>query len=397
MKVCMLMYRSAPRFIRRVIVANAIYRKYHNVDVIAIKEEGQGYCENIDGVNYYRLPILLNFQDRKIIRGIKLGLFTLFSFLWLIPHFAKNRYDVIHVHNPPDFLIFSALPYKLIFGTKVVLDLHDMLPEAVMSNLNVSEDNLLTKISVIIEKVAVRFSDSIICTNNFDKEIILSRNTIDPNIISVVMNTPDLDLMGISHEETEPNQSLNKFRVLFEGTIWNRRGIKTVIDAIESVKDSIPIEFYVIGDGPDLNDIQEYVASKNLDQFVHFTGWVNYCDLSSYISASNVCIIPFLRTKVNERGVPNKLFEYIVHEKPVLSSRLKGISLTFNEDEVIFFEPGDAEDLANKLRWCYENHDELINITQKAKDRYFAEYTWERMENELYRCYDTITQSVIHP
>ena len=116
---------------------------------------------------------------------------------------------------------------------------------------------------------------------------------------------------------------------------------------------------------------------------MHFTGWVDLPTLSRYISVSDLCIIPFLDTNVNRRGVPNKLFEYIVHDKPVLSSRLKGISRTFNEDEVIFFEPGNAEDLASKLRWCYEHRDELVNITQKAKDRYFAEYTWERMERPI--------------
>ena len=125
-----------------------------------------------------------------------------------------------------------------------------------------------------------------------------------------------------------------------------------------------------------------------------FTGWVDQKSLSEYISLANVCIIPFFRTKVNERGVPNKLFEYIVHDKPVLSSNLKGIASTFSDQEITFFEPGDANDLANQILWCYHNPEQLEAKTIAAKQRYYTEYTWERMEQELYRCYDSLNGSI---
>ncbi len=64
----------------------------------------------------------------------------------------------------------------------------------------------------------------------------------------------------------------------------------------------------------------------NIGSYITFTGWVDPNKLSKYVSASDLGIIPFLRTKVNERGVPNKLFEYIIHGKPVIASRLKGMN-----------------------------------------------------------------------
>lgn len=396
LKTCMIMYRLMPETYRRLVVANSITKKYGSVDVLCIRGDGQPKFEQQNGMNFYRLPVYYNKKDSIIKQLLKYNLFGFFCFIKLAFLSIRGRYDVIHVHNPPDFLIFAAIPYKLLFGTKIVLDLHDMLPEAFCSNLNVEEDHIFVKVAKMLERIAIRFSDSVICTNTYDKEIVLSRNRVEDEKVFVVMNTPDLNLFEVLDERKEHLGLGDQFVLLFEGTVWKRRGIQTVIDAVKLVQSDIPIKFLVVGDGPDLGFLKEYSKKCQVDGSVHFTGWVDLPTLSRYISVSDLCIIPFLDTNVNRRGVPNKLFEYIVHDKPVLSSRLKGISRTFNEDEVIFFEPGNAEDLANKLRWCYEHRNELLCINQKAKDRYFAEYTWDRMEKELYRSYDSIAQSVTH-
>ena len=40
----------------------------------------------------------------------------------------REKYDLIHVHSVPDFLVFTAWLPKLT-GTPVILDIHDILPE----------------------------------------------------------------------------------------------------------------------------------------------------------------------------------------------------------------------------------------------------------------------------
>jgi len=138
----------------------------------------------------------------------------------------------------------------------------------------------------------------------------------------------------------------------------------------------------------------DIVERKNLSDYILFRGWVDFKTLSENISISDLCIIPFLDTDVNRRGVPNKLFEYIIHEKPVISSNLRGIASTFGDHEITFFEPGNANDLAEKILWCYNNPKQLETKTAAAKQRYYAEYTWEKMEQELYRCYDSLNRGV---
>lgn len=392
--ICMLMYRSLPQTFRRLVVANSVRQKYLNVDVLCIKEGEQPRYETVNGVHCIRVPICLNTTDSGILQLIKFNLFAFYAFSNLLRINMKKRYSIIHVHNPPDFIIFSALPFKFLYKSKIILDLHDMLPEIVASEFELDENHILIKFTKLIEKIAIYFSDAVICTNNYDKEIILSRNNVKPEKIFVMYNSPDEAILTIEQSKKENYGLEGKYIVTFEGWLLERRGVHTVIEAIEKIKDQIPVVFIILGDGPYLDTLMDIVGRKNLKNNVLFRGWVDFKTLSENISISDVCIIPFLDTDVNRRGVPNKLFEYIVHEKPVLASNLKGIASTFNNQEITFFEPGNANDLADHILWCYNNPELLKTKVAAAKKRYFAEYTWEKMKEELYRCYENLTGSV---
>ena len=389
--VCMIAYREIPMRANRFKIAQALSEDMYNVDFVCPKMQNQRYIERINIINVFRIKFRR--QEEEIYLKIGLMNYLLFimrAFLKVLELSKNKKYSFFHIHTPPDFLILIAIPFKLINSSKIILDLHDMLPEAVANKFNVNTNHTLVKLAVILEKLAIYFSDAVICTNELDKKIILSRNNIAPKKIFIVMNSPDLNIFEVKHSRKKDFGLDNKFIILYEGTIWKRRGILTVIEAVEELKKKIPIQFVILGDGPDLDYFKKVVNDKRLDTFVKFKGWIDLKTLSEYISISDVCLIPFLKTKVNERGVPNKLFEYIVHEKPVIASRLTGMSLTFSDNEVLFFEPGNASDLAEKILWVYNNPKEIEKMVNNAKQRYVEEYTWDKMEKELYKCYESV-------
>ena len=49
-------------------------------------------------------------------------------------HF-NDPYDLIHVHSVPDFEVFAVLIPKLL-GAKIILDIHDIVPEFYASKFN---------------------------------------------------------------------------------------------------------------------------------------------------------------------------------------------------------------------------------------------------------------------
>lgn len=390
--VCMVAYRALPKFFNRLKIAQSLCDNAYEVDFICPNEGDQKKIELFGDV----LVIRTNGKMGKWCGYLNLLsnylLFCLRSFSEIIKMNRDKRYTFFHIHTPPDFLILIVLPLKLMYGSKIILDLHDMLPEAVDSNLTIKGKSIIVYLAKIIEKFAVFFSDAVICTNSYDKQIVLSRNQINPDKIFTVMNVPNINNFQIESLKKEDFGFKDKFIILFEGTIWKRRGIQAIIDAVELLKDKIPVYFLIVGDGPYKESLQKIVVGKNLDNFVKFTGWADVTALYKYISISDVCVIPFLKTKVNDRGVPNKLFEYTVHEKPIIASRLKGMSMTFSEEEILFCEAGNSRDFANNILKCYENPEDAKKMAIRAKERYLREYTWGAMEYELHRCYESLQE-----
>src|SRR5437868_2416808 len=118
-------YPFEPRVLR--LVQAAVDAEY-SVDVICLRQPHEKYYEVYNGVHIYRMPM-----NRGFGRSLPLTVLTWCWFLllagatitWL---HLKRPYSVIHVHNMPDFLVFSAWFPKL-FGAKIILDVQDVSPE----------------------------------------------------------------------------------------------------------------------------------------------------------------------------------------------------------------------------------------------------------------------------
>ena len=112
------------------------------VDVIALaSDEKQPSFEVVDEVDVHRIQSRVRNEKNK------------YSYLWRLTGFCakslfclgrlqlKRKYDLVHVHNVPDFLVFSAWLPKLA-GTKIILDIHDILPEFFANKFRKPEDSL---------------------------------------------------------------------------------------------------------------------------------------------------------------------------------------------------------------------------------------------------------------
>ncbi len=87
--------------------------------------------ESFNGVEITRVPLKRR-RGGKLSYLFQYGSFILLSGAILAGRTLKKRYDLVHIHNMPDVLVFSALVPKML-GAKVILDLHDPMPELMMT------------------------------------------------------------------------------------------------------------------------------------------------------------------------------------------------------------------------------------------------------------------------
>ena len=165
MNYCIIAYTNYKTDYRVRRYAEALSKSGNGVDVISLKGNHITNQTVLNGVNVYAIQSR-KFNERKpnsylfnILKFYMKGS-VLLSLLHL-----KRKYKVIHINNVPDFLVFMAVIPKLL-GTRIILDIHDILPEFYSQKFNIGFDTIIPKILRFIEKLSIRFSDHVIVAND---------------------------------------------------------------------------------------------------------------------------------------------------------------------------------------------------------------------------------------
>jgi len=128
-KICMVAYTAyeGDNRVRR--YAETLAKRGDQVDVIAISVAEFGVPQTeINGVTVHRVQQREHNERSKWTYATRLLRFLLKSSTTVTRLHKRNQYDVIHIHNMPDFLVFAAW-YPKLTGAKLILDIHDVVPE----------------------------------------------------------------------------------------------------------------------------------------------------------------------------------------------------------------------------------------------------------------------------
>lgn len=374
-------YPADPRVRRE---AEALERMGIRVDIICLKWENQLKKETINTINVYRLPISQSrgSKTKYIIEYLSFFLLAFFKLTGL--HFIRN-YDIVHVHNMPDFLVFTALVPR-IFGKKVFLDLHDPTPEVYMSKYNIGYDHPMIRNIIFQEKVSIGFASKIITPNTSFKKIFVERGC-PADKITIIMNSPQTDIFK---ENLQKDSILNiskreTVKLMYHGTLAKRNGLLTAIEAVEIIhKKSIPVHFSVFGGG-DSQFIQEFldlIKTKHLTDIITFHGYKSLEEISREIEKADIGVIPNNRSPFTEFNMPTRIFEYLCMGIPTIAPKTTGVCDYFSDENIHFFTPGDPEDLASVFEKIILNPVDAFEKTKKGIEIY-KEHRWKKEELRL--------------
>ncbi|MFZ1519516.1 MAG: glycosyltransferase family 4 protein [Ignavibacteriaceae bacterium] len=384
-KVLMIVYSHLPQDPRVRREANALKEKGYEVDIICLKRKHQSTFEIIDGINLFRL----NVEKSRSSKSRYIILYLTFFFkafikvnrLWL-----KNRYQVVHVHNMPDFLIFIPFLQKL-FGTKIILDLHDPTPEVYLAKFNSGPKTI--KLLELQEKISIWFADQIITTNIAFVDAFVKRGCPKEKI-TIVMNSPDDKIFNRINSVTRNSIIENKTIIMYHGVILERHGLDILVRAIDLLKNKITnIELWVFGDGEFKSNFLELADELKLDKIIKYFGPVELETIAETIPNVLIGVIPNRLNPFTNINFPTRIFEYLHFSKPVVVPKTQGISDYFNDNSIWFFEPDNLNDLADKIFNAVNKENENNEILSKAKDVYLK-HTWEFEKKKLVNLYKFI-------
>jgi glycosyltransferase involved in cell wall biosynthesis len=92
---------------------------------------------------------------------------------------------------------------------------------------------------------------------------------------------------------------------------------------------------------------------------------------------------------------PRTLVEALGCGLPVIASRIGALAELVKDGETgLLFEPGNAEDLAQKMRWALANPQAMAAMGRNARKQYEAEFTAERNYQQLMAIYESAIAEV---
>lgn len=385
--VCMIVYTDycADTRVRREAETLAAMSQ-HNVIVLALKESALPHTYDIDGVKVIEVTESKYCGKNKFRYVCSYIKFTALSFFVCTKLFVSRQVDIVHVHNMPDFLVLAGLVPRLL-GKKLILDVHDSVPETYMVKFNASRP-LLFKSLCLEESLSCALAHKIICVNHVQRDVLVKRG-IPLEKMHICMNVPDHKRFNSKNTKKTGNRNHSGFRMVYHGTIVKRLGIDLAIEAVARLINEIPdLEFHIWGKSGD--DLDEFVAlSEELgvqDRVYFLSKGVPLENLPSRLSGMDLGVVGNRKNIATELMLPVKMLEYIALDIPVVVPRLKGIEYYFSDAMVSYYEPENVDSMAGAVVRLYKDRSMRKKQAEKAK-AFLDQYGWEKHRMGLINLY----------
>jgi len=138
------------------------------------------------------------------------------------------------------------------------------------------------------------------------------------------------------------------------------------------------------------NRVVEAARAHNVADRLHLTGFLPLRDLSWFMGAVNLFVLPFPPKIYNIGRWPNKVGDYMCVGRPVVSNPVGDIKPLFEENDIGLLARWDTEDIAEKVIRLIENPAEADRLGRNAREVAEAKLDWGVLTRTLENFYYSI-------
>ena len=358
----------------------SLTKKGYDVTVIAYWLEGLNVEERENGYNIIRIPLLTqSWSKHPIIQIIKYLEFLIKSFLIT----KKIKPDICHGHNPDGLLIGCFV--KFFLRSKLIYDSHELWSDSIHLN---GDKQILYKIGRKIEKILIKYAEVVIAVNQSILDVIRKENNI--KCTAVVRNIPHAIECVTQFTKKELGFPDCDFNIIYVGNIEKGRGIDVLIKSMAMVHNNIGLVL-MGNDSAFKRYMEELSKTKKLESRIRFIESVPPNQILSVCKLADVGIAPIQNLcKSYYLSLPNKIFEYIHSELPVLVSdfpEMKNIIDNYSVGEV--FNVDEPSSLIEEINKYYDNPDKIIKYKKNCL-KASKVLSWKNEEKQLFNLYNQL-------
>lgn len=309
----------------------------------------QGYRNRLwnrelkDGIEVIRVWSYITANEGFVGRSLDYASFMLaciFATLFL------RRPDVVISTSPQFFTPCAAYIVSRLFGRPWVFELRDLWPDSIVA-VGAMKENAIIRTLRKVEYFLYRKASRIVSVTNSFRDV-LTRNGIDSDKIAVIPNGADVETYQPGSRSADLAAHLGltgKFVAAYVGTIGMAHGLRTLLDAADTLRGRPDIAFVLVGTGAEEKTIAEEAKERQLSN-VHFVGSVSKLEVCEYWKLCDVALVLLRDSVLFRHVIPSKMFEAMSSERPIiLGVRGESEALLLDSGAGIVIPPEDSSAL----------------------------------------------------
>ncbi len=227
-----------------------------------------------------------------------------------------------------------------------------------------------------------------ICCSNYMKGEVVQIFELPPDKVDVVPNGIEMDDFcgDVSAELTRQKYIRPDSRMIFfVGRLVYEKGVQTVIEAMPRVLARVPdVRFLIAGTGPHMRQLKAQVQELQLDNKIHFLGFVDTQRLSTFYKCADMTVVPSIYEPFGMVAL-----EAMAAGSPVIVADTGGLKENVvHEATGLKFKPGNPESLAEAMIRVLDDRELALRLKTDARDFIGERFSWDRIARstmEVYR------------
>ncbi len=346
LRACMLAYTFYEGDGRVIRYAQALRARGAQVDAIVLGRPGQPACQVIDGVRVLRVQRREKNEKGKAAYATRLLRFLATSAWAVGREHLRAPYQLVHVHSVPDFEVFAALVPRLA-GARVVLDIHDLVPEFYAAKFGVGPGSLAARALRAMERWSGRFAHHVIIANDLWRDRITARS-VPAHKVSSFINYPDLGVFHPALRARTPGDG--RFVMAYPGSLNHHQGLDIALRAFHQALRQVPhLEFHIHGEGPARPALAALVDELGLQGRAVLHDPVPQRAVAQLMADADLGVVPKRNDAFGGDAFSTKILEFMAVGVPVVCARTRIDDHYFNDELVRFFPPEDVDALAQAM------------------------------------------------
>lgn len=356
--------------------------------VLAPRGRGERLFEAVDSATCIRFP---HFEASSL-RLIAVE--YLVAALWialLAPIIvAVGRIRVLHVANPPDFIV-PLLGWLKLFGIRLVFDVHDLSVETFKGKA-ASRSRLgrrLVPALRALESASIRIADTVVATNQSIRTQVVHS---DPGaLVYVVRNSNRIRFRSLVDVGKRPRGGPLKvgyFGVLADDEAAGLTNFFSVAETME--RRHTPFRIVIVGDGPGVANLRTEIARRRLTDRFEFSGFVRLPKAFDLIKEFDFGLVTWGDLPKNHLHTAMKVMDYMCCGVPVCSLRL---TEQLESTQSIGIHEDTFQAVAEKMVDIYGDPERYEALRQRTLDHFNDVLCWERQQGTLLEAYASLTSA----